>query len=269
MSPSWYDLLGVAPDASTEEIRAAWKVAIADLDPTDRRFRLLNQAAEVLLDPAQRADYDRELAPEVAEPEPAAVDLAEEDLAVTPVDTPPEAETLAPEAGEPVDSAARRSVPGWAVVAVAALTAVMLGLAGWLATQPSDQAVADATTEAQGAAENAIAKVLAYDYRQLDENQAAAHEVMTADYRKKYDQFFEGVVRQNAIDTQTVVSIDVVASAIVRANDDRVQVLVFMNTPTTNVQKKNEVYKNQATATMEKVGDQWLLDDLCTQAAGC
>ena len=28
-----------------------WKAAIADLDPTDRRFRTLNQAAEVLLDP--------------------------------------------------------------------------------------------------------------------------------------------------------------------------------------------------------------------------
>ena len=50
-APSWYDLLGVEPDASADEIRAAWKAAIADLDPGDRRFRALNQAAEVLLDP--------------------------------------------------------------------------------------------------------------------------------------------------------------------------------------------------------------------------
>ena len=61
MSPSWYDLLGVPPTASSEEIRAAWKDAIADLDPTDRRFRVLNEAAEVLLDPERRKEYDASL----------------------------------------------------------------------------------------------------------------------------------------------------------------------------------------------------------------
>ena len=50
----WYAVLGVAPDASADEIRAAWRSAVADLDPTDRRFRVYNQAAEVLLDPAGR-----------------------------------------------------------------------------------------------------------------------------------------------------------------------------------------------------------------------
>ena len=49
-------------DASADEIRAAWRAAIADLDPTDRRFGAYNQAAEVLLDPERRAAYDAELA---------------------------------------------------------------------------------------------------------------------------------------------------------------------------------------------------------------
>lgn len=61
-SPTWYDLLDVEPDAATADIRAAWKAAIADLDPTDRRFRTLNQAAAVLLDEEKRAAYDAELA---------------------------------------------------------------------------------------------------------------------------------------------------------------------------------------------------------------
>ncbi len=60
--PSWYDVLDVEPDASPEEIRAAWRAGIADLDPTERRFRSLNQAAEVLLDEQSRAAYDAELA---------------------------------------------------------------------------------------------------------------------------------------------------------------------------------------------------------------
>ena len=64
VTPTWYDLLGVEPDASADEIRAAWKAAIADLDPGDRRFRALNEAAEVLLDPDRRAEYDASLEPE-------------------------------------------------------------------------------------------------------------------------------------------------------------------------------------------------------------
>ena len=68
--PSWYDLLGVEQDASADEIRSAWRAAIADLDPSDRRFRSYNQAAEVLLDPASRAAYDAGLDGPVA---PAAV----------------------------------------------------------------------------------------------------------------------------------------------------------------------------------------------------
>jgi Mce-associated membrane protein len=67
MDASWYDVLDVEPTATEDEIRSAWRTAVADLDPTDRRFRVFNQAAEVLLDPARRATYDAELAVE-AEP---------------------------------------------------------------------------------------------------------------------------------------------------------------------------------------------------------
>ena len=68
VTPTWYDLLGVEPDASEDEIRAAWKAAIADLEPTDRRFKTLNEAAEVLLDGERRAAYDAGLEPEADEP---------------------------------------------------------------------------------------------------------------------------------------------------------------------------------------------------------
>ena len=32
-APTWYDLLDVSRDASTDEIRTAWKTQIADLEP--------------------------------------------------------------------------------------------------------------------------------------------------------------------------------------------------------------------------------------------
>ncbi len=74
MSASWYDVLGVDEHASPAEIRTAWKDSIADLSPGDRKFRVCNEAAEVLLDPERRAAYDAELgiapAAEVAEATP-------------------------------------------------------------------------------------------------------------------------------------------------------------------------------------------------------
>lgn len=70
MSLNLYDVLDVDETASTADIRAAWKTAVADLDPTDRRFRAYNDAAAVLLDGERRASYDAELAAVRAE-EPA------------------------------------------------------------------------------------------------------------------------------------------------------------------------------------------------------
>ena len=64
-APTWYDVLDVPRDASTDDVRAAWKDRIADLEPGDRRFDTLNRAAKVLLDPPAREAYDETL------PEPA------------------------------------------------------------------------------------------------------------------------------------------------------------------------------------------------------
>ena len=59
-----YAVLGIARDASTDEVRDAWKGAVADLDPTDPKLNVFNQAGAVLLDPVKRAKYDAGLAEE-------------------------------------------------------------------------------------------------------------------------------------------------------------------------------------------------------------
>jgi curved DNA-binding protein CbpA len=51
-----YELLGVAPDATKDEIRAAYRAEIEDAD-SDRRVEL-NRAWNVLSDPVQRQRYD-------------------------------------------------------------------------------------------------------------------------------------------------------------------------------------------------------------------
>ncbi|GAB6986914.1 J domain-containing protein [Nocardioides pyridinolyticus] len=247
-SPSWYDLLGVAPDASAGEIRAAWRTAIADLDPTDRRFATLNQAAEVLLDPARRAAYDAQLAPQ---PEPARY---------------PETrvETHAPVPDAPAPE--RRGVPGWLLLALAAAVLVVAVVAGWrFVSEPSDAAVEDATAAAQSAAERAVVPILSYDANRLDESKAAAQQYLTGDYRKEYDKLFDGIIEQNAPSTGTVVQAELVSSSITRAGEDRVEVFVLVNQSRTNKQSQEpQVFKNWVTITMQRVDGDWLVAGMDT-----
>jgi Mce-associated membrane protein len=135
-TPSWYDVLGVAPDASADEVRAAWRAAIADLDPTDQRFASRNRAAEVLLDPDRRAAYDAERAARAPadvdgrEAEPAEPAAAEEEPA-EPVAA--EEEPAEPVAAEPGGAARPRTVvPAWLLAGLAVATLVVAGVALWL-----------------------------------------------------------------------------------------------------------------------------------------
>ncbi|MGC4110897.1 MAG: hypothetical protein QM747_10830 [Nocardioides sp.] len=268
MNASWYDLLDVEPEATSDQILAAWRAAVADLDPTDRRFRVFNQAAEVLLDPARRTAYDAELAEEADQ-----IDQPEQPEQPEPVQHTERAEPVleAATAVEPdVDeepSAGRRlpAVPGFALVALAGLVAAALVVAGVLVSKPSDAAVASDTQAAQAAAERAIVPLLSYDAKHLDQSEAAAEPYLTSSYDAQYRKLF-AVIRQNAPRTGTVVKAKYVASGIVRSGTDRVDVLVFVDQSTLNKQhpKVPVVYKNQVTVTMSDVGGQWLVDDLST-----
>ena len=266
--PGWYDVLDVEPSATTDEIREAWRSAIADLTPADRRFRLYNQAAEVLLDPEQRAAYDAELA--AAEPEPGPEDGPEAGVdADAEADDSPRHEPVttdqppaSPRAGAPL-------VPTWLIAALALCAAVAVGVTAYLWQQPSEDAVESAVGTARTAAERAAVPLLSYDYRSLDADQQAAHDVITSGYRSRdYDDLFE-VIRDNAPATRTVVEVEVIASAVVRAGEDRSEILLFVNRPTTNkATTEPVVYKDQVTLTMERVGDEWLVDDLATSPIG-
>jgi Mce-associated membrane protein len=260
MNANWYDVLDVDPTATADEIRTAWRGAVADLDPTDRRFRVYNQAAEVLLDPARRSAYDAELA---------ALQATQQDDVPDAVDPAEAAETDLPAVQEPGNRGRLPVVPGWALVSLAGLVAASLVIVGVLLSKPSDAAVEDDTQAAQSAAERAIVPLLSYDAQHLDQSAAAAQPYMTTNEKEQYDKLF-AVIRQNAPRTGTVVQAKYLASGIVRSGTDRVDVLVFVNQVTRNKQhpKVPVVYKNQVTVTMAKVGGEWLVDDLTTNGYG-
>ncbi len=115
MSANLYDILDVDESASVEEIRAAWKAAVADLDPTDRRFRAYNDAAAVLLDADKRAAYDAELAADRGGDAP----VDEAPVSEAPVDEAPVDEALVDEALDDGDATGAGEEPAAAPVTLA------------------------------------------------------------------------------------------------------------------------------------------------------
>ena len=289
--PTWYDLLDVPRDASTDEIRDAWKSQIADLEPGDRRFDSLNRAAKVLLDPAARAAYDAQH-PEVDD-EPsddAAVGAPDPTTRLTEVEAERETSrlerhlskeqaaerrersreqaaerrTVAKEQRDARPAVTAGGVPGWLLLGLALLAAGLVAATTWMWVAGDSGGDDSAARAAQVAAERAVVPVLSYDYEHLDEDQQAAQALMTGNYREEYDKLFT-VLEENAPQTQTKVTASVVASGIVRASADRVQVLVFVDRPTTNkLSAEPVVYKDQVTLSMQLVDGTWLVDDMVT-----
>lgn len=212
-----YDVLDVDESASSDEIRAAWKSAIADLDPGDRRFRAFNDAAGVLLDADRRAAYDAELADQRAaeeeppqdEPEPAsepedepapvavaAAEEAHEEPAEQLVDEPADDEAIAdepeavePEADEPAPVARRTSHgPGLVAIGAAAVVAVLaVLLAVWVHSLPDvkpraqqDAQLASVSDQVEQVLADKIVPALSYDYRTLPADLAHLQKYETA-----------------------------------------------------------------------------------------
>ena len=155
-------------------------------------------------------------------------------------------------------------VPTWLLLGLGVLATVLVASAAWMWTARAAGGDEEAARAAQTAAERAVVPVLAYDYQDLETGQEQAQALMTGSYREEYDKLF-AVIEENAPSTRTKVDVSVVSSGIVRASDDRVQVLVFVDRPTTNkASTEPVVYRDQVTVSMQRVDGEWLVDDMAT-----
>ena len=73
---NYYDLLQISPQAETETIERVYRLLAARYHPDNQetgdteRFRLIQEACEILRDPSKRKEYDREFQANAAKPLP-------------------------------------------------------------------------------------------------------------------------------------------------------------------------------------------------------
>jgi len=285
-SPTWYDILGVAPDATPEQVKAAWRAATDKFEPGSgtSQFRLFNEAADVLLNPERRAAYDAELAPvpiTAAVGGTPSVDATADVAAEAPTEAPAEAPAAAPaEEPEPVASSTTPR-PGGVLGRLAAIPVLVLALVGVLfvaavvlaavvGVRLHDRVeVYDAGPEASAAAERALTSVLSYDYRHMEADRDRAARFLTPSYRKQYVKNFDDLLTKGpdgspgpAEKTKAVVTADVLDTAVVDAESDRVRVIVFVNQSSVKGDAEPTRFQNRVVATMVRRGDSWLLDNI-------
>lgn len=299
MSANLYDLLDVDESATADEIRAAWKAAIADLEPSDRRFRAYNDAAGVLLDDDKRTAYDAELAQARIdhEPEPEPVSEPVSDPVSAPVavtqTTPAEVDLEKPEqAAEPEPDAAagsrgpRKGPPTGVLVGVgiAAVLALLLALfvfalPGVRADVSPKQATErelsqDRTTLAvEGAAEQLVAPVLSYNHKTMDADLERLKGYVTDKMADKQSKAWPDITKE-AQSQQIVVEATATGTALNRIdpNGKRATVVVFIDQYVTKKSAQPFVLKMWATLVLVRDGGadgRWLLDDLCTDDSSC
>lgn len=291
MTPSWYDVLGVDADADESEVRERFRAEIADLDPTDRRFRLLSKAAEVLLDPERRAAHDLDLAaqdPTDDEPwlesgDETTTSPPDRQVAVVPYATSTAGgeatgTTKLKGARKPKQARAESGRGLLVTTIVLGVFALLLvvgvgvsfargigGGSGGAGGLPDTRQVASA----QAAAVAGIVPVLSYDYRHLDDDAAVARKFLTSAAADEYLQFVNGVVLDNAKRNRVVVDANVIASGISRTGEGRVDVVIFVDQAITNRQVTTpDITHNQVVAQMVDQDGSWLIGCLKTTPDG-
>lgn len=271
-TPTWYDVLGIEPAATDADIVAAWQAAVSTATPGSERLATLNAAAELLLDAHQRAEYDASIGVtthsthvDITTSQPPEV----ENPAAEP-STPPGPDAHAPAAG--ATTPARRQMSRWVAVLLTLAIVITAAVAAWLAAGVSATAgVATARAEATAAASRALEAVLAYDYRQLEDDRARASRYLTPEYRKQYQHNFDKLITEGpdggegpAVKTQAIVSAKVEHLGVITAEADKVELLAFVDQTSVKNQKDPTIFQNRVIATMVKLDGSWFLDDIAS-----
>lgn len=292
--PTWYEILGVDRDASPEQIKAAWRDATDKFEPGSgqSQFRLFNEAADVLLDPQRREEYDAQLAghPIITEAarEPTPEPKLERERTAPALEPEPEPLSGGEVRDEDTEPVGQRRSPVLTlllgltalVLLVSAIFAVLLAQraneagVGFFEGVTQGNAVArqEAGTSATAAAERALAAALSYDYRRMEADRERALGFMTERYGKEFADTFDKLLTaaeegqpNNVVKTRTVVTATVVQAGVMNpsaATTDKVRVLAYVNQSATKGEAAPTIFQNRVAVTMVERDGEWLIDGL-------
>lgn len=281
--PTWYDILGVDSSAGADEIKAAWRHATDKFEPGSgqSQFRLFNEAADVLLDPARRAEYDAQLSgtsargPKVRKEKPAREPRPEPAAEAV----PPAADLTAEAPGRSRLTLVLSSLVVLSLLVAIVFAVLIKGRAGddgigffEGVTNGQEIAQVDAGNSAAAAAERALVAAVSYDYRRLDADKKRALGFMTPSYGKTFAGTFDKLLTaakegqpNNVVKTKTVVRASVSDVGVVNGSTDstdRVRILAFVNQTATKGDRSPTIFRNRIEATMVLRDGVWLIDGL-------
>ncbi|NMH98269.1 hypothetical protein [Pseudonocardia acidicola] len=144
---------------------------------------------------------------------------------------------------------------------VVAVVAVAVGVLGYEAHQYS--ATAQARDEASAKAEDAVVKVLSYNFRTIDQQVSDTAPLLTGKFKDDYASLVRDVVTQPAKDQQVAIHTAVVQDSVVSSSPDQVVLLMFVNQQADSGAKANPVLTgSRLRVTMDHVDGSWLISEL-------
>jgi hypothetical protein len=162
----------------------------------------------------------------------------------------------------------RQSIVALALALTIMLTLVVLGAFGMLGNpgvlevREADDAQV-AAESAPSVAERAAEAILAYDHRTIDADQDASERFMTSSFAEEYSGTFEQTVKPAARNYKARVSAEVQGSSVIRAADDRVRVLLFVDQTTrSTAHERPQLALNRVEFDMVLRDGDWLVDGI-------
>lgn len=207
-------------------------------------------------------------------------DEAEEVSASQPSGKQPAAAELPPDTSEPGARAVQGGQPegqrrGGPVLIASLLVAALICavLAVWFRYEErqltadgpaANKALVDAaaTSQINGQVTDAVEKLFSYNFADTGKTERAAKDLLTGPAVAQYEQLFT-TVKQQAPVQKLVLTTTVKASGVTRLEDDRAQVLLFVDQNAVRTDSgQNNIGPAQVSVNVEKSGDQWKISSI-------
>lgn len=207
-----------------------------------------------------------------AEAPEAATDRDSDTAADSERDDSTDSESDSDEAAES-QAPSRSGLRRWLLPVMAACTVVFAVLAVWFQYEvhslnndgpAANQALADnaATSEVNGQVSDAVEKLFSYDFADTAKTEKAAKNLLIDGATEEYNQLFS-TVKEQAPQQKLVVTTTVKSSGVTNLQDDRAEVLLFVDQKAVRTDNGNEnVAPAQISVGAVKQGDQWKINKI-------